>query len=213
MLRDALRHNSHLAELSAGGLPLPPAAAAILGEIVAASTSLTALCAGDAATGDESITAFAPGLARSRALQKLDLGNRAFGPPGAAALARALTSGGLANGGAPPAALPAAAGFPSLHTLILAGEVPDIFLTLLSLQRIRLQNCLAVSPHQRCPQVLRHLGLRVGYQHVQNSVLAHRLLLPYTYLLSTSGLRRQKTEAWGMPARRRWRRRRWCCRR
>ena len=124
VLRDVLQRNTHLAELSAGGLPLPPAAAAILGEIVAASPSLAALCAGDAATGDESIAAFTPGLARSRALQRLDLANRAVGPPGAAALARALTSGGLANGGSPPAALPAAAGFPSLHTLILAGEVP-----------------------------------------------------------------------------------------
>lgn len=141
MLRDALRHNSHLAELSAGGLPLPPAAAAILGEIVAASPSLTALCAGDAATGDESIAAFALGLARSRALQRLDLGNRATGPPGAAALARALTSGGLANGGAPPAALPAAAGFPSLHTLILAGEVPDIPLSLVQ------PACLEIASH------------------------------------------------------------------
>ena len=122
VLRDALRQNTHLVELSAGGLPLPAAAAEILGEITAASPSLTALCAGDAATGDESIIAFAHGLARSRALQRLDLGCRAIGPPGAAALTRALTSGGLANGSTPPAALPAAAGFPSLHTLILSGR-------------------------------------------------------------------------------------------
>lgn len=130
-LRDALRSNTHLAELSAGGLPLPPPTAEALGELVAASASLASLCAGDAETGDESAAALAPGLARSRALLRLDLSNRALGPAGAAALARALASGGLPNGGsaAPgshdPATLAAAAlggAQPGLHTLVLAGN-------------------------------------------------------------------------------------------
>jgi len=130
-LRGALRNNTHLAELSAGGLPLPPPTAEALGELVAASASLASLCAGDAETGDESAAALAPGLARSRALLRLDLSNRALGPAGAAALARALASGGLPNGDGPaaggrnPATLAAAApggAQPGLHTLVLAGN-------------------------------------------------------------------------------------------
>ncbi|KAK9821726.1 hypothetical protein WJX81_005923 [Elliptochloris bilobata] len=118
-LREVLRSNTHLAELSAGGLPLPPPAAEILGDIIAASPSLASLCAGDAATNDESIASLAAGLARSHSLQRLDLGHRAVCAAGAAALARALTSGGLANGGG---ALAPAPSFPSLHTLVLAGN-------------------------------------------------------------------------------------------
>ncbi len=92
-LREALRSNSHLTELSAGGLPLSPAAAEVLTDIVAASPCLASLCVGDSATGDEAIAALAPGLARSSSLTRLDLGNRALGRAGAAALARALISG------------------------------------------------------------------------------------------------------------------------
>ena len=90
-LCNALRRNTTLLELRAGGRRLDVAGAAAFSRLLAANHTLRLLCIGGADFGDEAAVVLAEGLAQNIDLQELDLaGPRGIGPRGAEALAEAL---------------------------------------------------------------------------------------------------------------------------
>ena len=87
----ALRHNTVLQELRAGGRPIDAAGAAAVSRLLAANRTLRLLCIGGAGFGSEGAAAVAEGLAQNQGLRELDLaGPRGIGRKGAEALAEAI---------------------------------------------------------------------------------------------------------------------------
>ncbi|KAG2498821.1 hypothetical protein HYH03_003014 [Edaphochlamys debaryana] len=93
LLVRSMASNTHLTELYASSHPLTPAAAGLLGDMLAApACPLRHLCAGDSSLGDEGVAALARGVGATKSLTSLDLAAKGLGPRGAAALAAALAT-------------------------------------------------------------------------------------------------------------------------
>ena len=72
--------NTHLTQLYASSHPLAPHTAALLADMLAASTNLQSLCVGDSSLGDDGVVALAHGIASS-SLTHLDLSGKVSRTP------------------------------------------------------------------------------------------------------------------------------------
>lgn len=75
----ALRGNSQLTELYASNHEMNAQTAAVVSDLLAATSTLKMLCLGDAAFGDAGLAALAPGLQANQSLTRLDLESKVRG--------------------------------------------------------------------------------------------------------------------------------------